>query len=173
MRRGTRLVMTVATTAVAAVAYRAGAQPRAVSGTASSQPTIRPSATQPTATPRRTTPTATPTTRPRVTASTRTPAPSSTPLTVAGDVVDTQYGPVQVEITVRAGRITKARALRRPSGDGQTDQINGYAIPQLDRQAVAAQSAQLDTVSGATFTSDGYSRSLQSAIDAVHRSGAR
>jgi uncharacterized protein with FMN-binding domain len=92
---------------------------------------------------------------------------------VAGNVVDTQYGPVQVEITVRAGRITKARARQHPSGDGQTDQINGFAIPQLDHEAMAAQNAQIDTVSGATFTSEGYRQSLQSALDAAHQAGAR
>jgi uncharacterized protein with FMN-binding domain len=92
---------------------------------------------------------------------------------VAGNVVDTQYGPVQVEITVRAGRITKARARQHPSGDGQTDQINGFAIPQLDHEAMAAQNGQIDTVSGATFTSEGYRQSLQSALDAAHQAGAR
>jgi len=92
---------------------------------------------------------------------------------VAGTVVSTAYGPVQVEVTVRSGRITRARALARPSGNGQTDQINSYAIPQLDQETIAAQSAQIDTVSGASFTSDGYRQSLQSALDAAHRAGAR
>lgn len=92
---------------------------------------------------------------------------------VAGGVVDTQYGPVQVEISVRGGRITKAHTLQHPSGDGQTDQINGYAVPQLNQETMAAQSAQIDTVSGATFTSEGYRQSLQSALDAAHRAGAR
>ena len=88
-------------------------------------------------------------------------------------MVETQYGPVQVQITVQGGRIVKARALQHPSGNGQSDQINGYAIPQLDQEAVAAQSAQIDTVSGATFTSGGYRQSLQSALDAAHQAGAR
>ncbi|TDO48344.1 FMN-binding protein [Kribbella sp. VKM Ac-2571] len=88
-------------------------------------------------------------------------------------MVDTQYGPVQVEITVRGGRITKARALQHPSGDGTTDQINSYAVPQLNHEALAAQSANIDTVSGATFTSGGYRESLQSALDAAHQAGAR
>jgi uncharacterized protein with FMN-binding domain len=93
-------------------------------------------------------------------------------VTVAGDLVQTQYGPVQVEITMRSGRITQARALARPSGDGQTDSINSYAIPQLIQETLAAQSARIDTVSGATFTSGGYQQSLQSALDAAHRAGA-
>jgi uncharacterized protein with FMN-binding domain len=88
-------------------------------------------------------------------------------------VVDTQYGPVQVEITVRGGRIVKARASQHPSGDGQTDQINAYAVPRLDQEAMAAQTSHIDTVSGATFTSEGYRQSLQSALDAAHQAGAR
>lgn len=82
------------------------------------------------------------------------------------------YGPVRVQIVVGAGRITSASAIERPSGDGTTDQVNSYAIPRLDRAAVSAQSAHIDTVSGATFTSEGYRNSLQSAIDAAHREGA-
>jgi uncharacterized protein with FMN-binding domain len=93
-------------------------------------------------------------------------------VTVAGDLVQTQYGPVQVEVTLRSGQITRARALARPSGDGQTDAINSYAIPQLIQETLAAQSARIDTVSGATFTSGGYRQSLQSALDAAHRAGA-
>jgi uncharacterized protein with FMN-binding domain len=94
-------------------------------------------------------------------------------VTVAGDVVQTEYGPVQVEVSLQSARITRARALARPSGDGQTDAINGYAVPQLDQETLAAQSARIDTVSGATFTSEGYRQSLQSALDAAHRAGAR
>jgi uncharacterized protein with FMN-binding domain len=108
------------------------------------------------------------------------PSPSPSPasrakaarVTVRGHLVDTMYGPVRVQIVVGSGRITSARAIERPSGDGTTDQINSYAIPLLDRATVTAQSANIDTVSGATFTSEGYQNSLQSAIDAAHREGA-
>jgi uncharacterized protein with FMN-binding domain len=79
---------------------------------------------------------------------------------------------VQVEISMRGGKITKAHAIAQPSGDGQTNSINSYAIPQLNQEAMAAQSAQIDTVSGASFTSEGYRQSLQSALDAAHRAGA-
>jgi uncharacterized protein with FMN-binding domain len=93
-------------------------------------------------------------------------------VTVAGGLVQTQYGPVQVEITMRSGQITRARALAQPSGDSETDAINRDAIPQLVQETLAAQSARIDTVSGATFTSGGYRQSLQSALDAAHRAGA-
>jgi len=92
---------------------------------------------------------------------------------VTGGVVNTPYGPVQVEISVRGGRIANARALQHPGGDAQTGQINAYAVPQLDHETLAAQNAHIDTVSGATFTSDGYRQSLQSALDAAHQAAAR
>jgi uncharacterized protein with FMN-binding domain len=98
----------------------------------------------------------------------RTATPKPTSVTVNGAVVDTNYGPVQVQITVSGGRITRADAIVYPQGSGRDQEINSYAIPQLDQETLDAQSANIDTVSGATYTSDGYRRSLQSAIDAVH-----
>ncbi|WNE99875.1 FMN-binding protein [Streptomyces luomodiensis] len=83
--------------------------------------------------------------------------------TVTGDVVRTQYGPVQVSLTLSGGRITAARAVRTPDSGSRSEQIAQDAVPQLNQQAVAA--AQVDTVSGATYTSEGYARSLQSALD--------
>lgn len=86
------------------------------------------------------------------------------PRTVTGEAVDTQYGPVQVRITVQGGKITAAEAVQAPSG-GQSTQINGNAVPKLNAAAVAAGSADIDAVSGATYTSTGYKQSLQSALD--------
>ncbi|MGV9452658.1 FMN-binding protein [Streptomyces sp. NPDC003635] len=86
------------------------------------------------------------------------------PRTVTGEAVDTQYGPVQVRITVQGGKITAAEAVQAPSG-GQSTQINGTAVPKLNAAAVAAGSADIDAVSGATYTSTGYKQSLQSALD--------
>ncbi|MCT7354580.1 FMN-binding protein, partial [Streptomyces sp. 15-116A] len=84
--------------------------------------------------------------------------------TVTGDAVKTQYGPVQVRITVAGGKITKAEAIQTPKG-GQSDQITSNAVPKLNQAAVAAGSADIDAVSGATYTSTGYKQSLQSALD--------
>ncbi|MGW4817864.1 FMN-binding protein [Streptomyces sp. NPDC004227] len=89
--------------------------------------------------------------------------------TVTGETVQTRWGPVQVRVTLVGGRITDVTALAQPSGNPRDREINGYAIPQLRREALAAQSASIDTVSGATYTSDGYRRSLQSALDAARR----
>jgi uncharacterized protein with FMN-binding domain len=85
--------------------------------------------------------------------------------TYTGDSVDTRWGPVQVRITVSNGKITQATAVTYPSGNRRDQEINAFALPVLEQEAVAAQSAQIDHVSGATVTSDGYLASLQSAID--------
>jgi uncharacterized protein with FMN-binding domain len=85
--------------------------------------------------------------------------------TYDGSVAQTRWGPVQVRITVSGGRMTGVDVLQVPDGNFRDQQINGYAVPILEREAVAAQSAQIDAVSGATITSDGYRTSLQAAID--------
>ncbi|MFJ9541495.1 FMN-binding protein [Streptomyces sp. NPDC101225] len=89
--------------------------------------------------------------------------------TVDGNVVTTQYGDVQVRLTVSGGRITKADAVQAPKG-GTSDQKTALSVPKLNQEAVAAQSAQIDSVSGATYTSTGYKKSLQSAIDKMKAS---
>jgi uncharacterized protein with FMN-binding domain len=90
---------------------------------------------------------------------------SSTSKTVTGSAADTRYGPVQVKITVTNGQLTAVTATEYPTSNPRDQEINSYAIPQLNQEATAAKSAQIDTVSGATYTSDGYTTSLQSALD--------
>ena len=87
-----------------------------------------------------------------------------------GDAVQTRWGTVQVRIIATDGKITAADAVEYPSENRKDQQINAYAIPQLNAEVVAAQSARIDAVSGATVTSDGYIESLQSAVDAAHLS---
>ncbi|MCF4136718.1 FMN-binding protein [Streptomyces sp. Tue 6430] len=89
------------------------------------------------------------------------------PRTLTGDPVQTRYGPVQVRVTLEDGRLTDVTAVAYPQENPRDQQINGYAVPQLTREALSAQSADIDTVSGATYTSDGYRRSLQSALDSA------
>ncbi|MFF8682165.1 FMN-binding protein [Streptomyces sp. NPDC015237] len=86
--------------------------------------------------------------------------------TVTGDAADTQYGPVQVRLTVSGGKITGAEAVQAPKG-GQSDQVTADAVPKLNQAAVSAGTADIDAVSGATYTSAGYVKSLQSALDKV------
>lgn len=83
--------------------------------------------------------------------------------TFTGDAVESGYGPVQVEITVEAGRITDAIGTQQAT-DGRSQQIASYALPQLEQQAVSAQGAGIDGVSGASYTSAGFQQSLQSAL---------
>ena len=123
-------------------------------------------------------PSATPTgsvTSGSATAGSATASPSGTALplpagrhVVKGDVVTVDYGPVQVEVTVAGARITGVRALRLPDADPMDVQLSVPAAKQLARAVVLAQSADVDTVSGATFTSQGYLQSLQSALDRLH-----
>jgi uncharacterized protein with FMN-binding domain len=82
-----------------------------------------------------------------------------------GSVAQTRWGPVQVRITVSGGKVVGATTLQVPSGNGRDAEINGYAVPILNKEAITAGSAAIDTVSGATVTSDGYITSLQAAID--------
>lgn len=85
--------------------------------------------------------------------------------TATGDVVNTQWGPVQVRITVTGGKLTDVTAIQYPSGNPRDQQINSYAIPALTKEALAAGSAQIQMISGASYTSQGYISSLQSALD--------
>jgi uncharacterized protein with FMN-binding domain len=103
----------------------------------------------------------TPVVRPRVSS-----GPASA--TYTGEVGDTLWGPVQVRITVRGGKITASEAVLYPKQNRREVEISGTALPMLGQEAVQKQSASIDTVSGATLTSDGYRRSLQSAIDSAH-----
>ncbi|MDX6386349.1 MAG: hypothetical protein QOD85_151 [Gaiellaceae bacterium] len=88
----------------------------------------------------------------------------ATTKTVAGDVSATRYGPVQVQVTVKNGKVTAVTATQYPSGDSRSQQINAYAIPVLNQEALQAKSANVHMISGATYTSDGYIASLQSAL---------
>jgi uncharacterized protein with FMN-binding domain len=85
--------------------------------------------------------------------------------TSTGEVAQTQWGPVQVELTVSAGKVTDVQVLQYPSGNPRDQEINSYALPVLIQETLDAQSADIDMVSGATVTSVGYQQSLQSALD--------
>ena len=104
------------------------------------------------------------------TAAATTSSSSAAPEVVNGGAADTRYGPVQVQITVTGGKITAVTAIEYPQEERRDAEINAQAIPELQAQALSAQSAQIDGVSGATFTTEGFEQSLQSAIDAAHLS---
>lgn len=85
--------------------------------------------------------------------------------TITGSAQSTQYGPVQVRVTVRGGRVVDITAVQLPGSDPRSSQISSYAAPQLRQEALTAQSASIDAISGATYTSAGYQASLQAALD--------
>jgi uncharacterized protein with FMN-binding domain len=124
----------------------AGTSPAAASGTGSSS--AAPAAGQTAAAAPRASATAAVTTR-----------------TVTGAVVNTQRGPMQVQVTLAGTRITKVTVLQQTDDGPESDQIDATAIPKLTSETLAAQSARIDAVSGATYTSSGYIQSLQGALD--------
>jgi uncharacterized protein with FMN-binding domain len=85
--------------------------------------------------------------------------------TVTGSVAQTQWGPVQVQLSVSNGSITKVTVLQYPNGNSRDVELANYSLPTLIRETIQSQSAQIDMVSGATYTSTGYIQSLQSALD--------
>jgi uncharacterized protein with FMN-binding domain len=85
--------------------------------------------------------------------------------TALGDAMQTRYGPAQVRVTVSNGKITKVEAVQLQNGDPKSQAISSYAEPVLQQSVLSKQTAAVDTVSGATYTSLSYEGSLQSALD--------
>lgn len=135
------------------VATRAGPSPTSATSAATSPPTTAGAPTPPGA------PTRSPT-------SSSTAAPTATRV-LNGPVVANDYGDVQVRITVRGHQIIDVQALKIPSDRRRSLQISQYAEPKLRAEALQAQSAQIDLISGASYTSDSYAQSLQGALDQV------
>ena len=92
---------------------------------------------------------------------------SSAAKTYTGAVAGTRWGDVQVTVTVAGGKITNVAVPVYPNGNGRDQEINAFALPTLVQETLQAQNANIQTVSGATVTSDGYLQSLQSALDAA------
>lgn len=84
---------------------------------------------------------------------------------IDGNVANTVYGPVQVQVLVKNSKIVTVTILEQPSSTAHDLQIGQFAFPQLIHETVTAQSARIDAVSGASYTSQGYIKSLQSALD--------
>jgi uncharacterized protein with FMN-binding domain len=95
------------------------------------------------------------------------PKPTTT-RRITGAAVMTEYGPVQVRLTVRGSRIVSITNLALPFDRNRSQMISQVAGPLLRSEALTAQSARIDVVSGATYTSNGYAQSLQSALDRAH-----
>lgn len=147
MRRILLWALTTVSTVVLLLGYR--------TSTSTSLPTGAEAADN---TPGATPSTITPSTSARTTTSTYTG-------TVTGTTADTRWGPVQVRATLAAGRITAVDVVQYPTANHKDQEINADAIPTLVQETLEAQSADIDVVSGATVTSDGYLQSLQSVLD--------
>lgn len=111
--------------------------------------------------------TGTPSPSPSDTSTPATGSTTSSTVTVAGSVSQTRYGPVQVTVTFTGTQIVDVQTLQSPSSQRESAQISERSTPVLAKEVLAAQSASIDTVSGATYTSEGYRQSVQSAIDQV------
>ena len=92
-------------------------------------------------------------------------AGSGTGTAVTGNVINTPYGPTQVQVTVNAGKIVKVTVLQHTNDGVNSMMIDGRALPLLNNETLTAQSAKINAVSGASYTSAGYTQSLQSALD--------
>ena len=102
---------------------------------------------------------------PRAGQSTSAPPNPSSSQTVVGDAIQTQYGVVQIKLTVSGSKIADVSYVQLTAYDGRSQQINSDAAPILLQETLSAQNANINTVSGATYTSEGYIQSLQSALD--------
>ncbi|MCU1482900.1 MAG: FMN-binding protein [Subtercola sp.] len=176
MRKRAIAASVVSSSAVILIGWQIGAQAQSADTSLSAAAPARTSAAPATSSPQSsarasTTPTATPEPSTAASAPSATSAPSESPSaastdgTYTGSSVNTRYGTVQVQITVSAGSITDVTALQLTDSDSRSVQISNRAAPVLRQEVLAAQSANVDSVSGATYTSDGYLKSLQSALD--------
>jgi uncharacterized protein with FMN-binding domain len=90
-------------------------------------------------------------------------------VSITGPVIDTRYGPVQLQATISAGKIVDVQALQLPTDRALSARISQYVEPLLRREALQAQSPQIDGISGATYTSEGYAQSLQAILDQANQ----
>ncbi|HEY9152218.1 MAG TPA: FMN-binding protein, partial [Anaerolineales bacterium] len=88
--------------------------------------------------------------------------------TYTGPTVDVNYGLVQVQTTIQNGKVAQVTFLQYPSDRRTSQRINSIAMPYLQQEAIQAQSANVDIISGATLTSEGFQMSLQSALASAH-----
>ena len=170
MRKATSVIMGVAGASAIGASWAAGLTPKhdTVSGvTLSAPPAAGRSTDASTGRPPARGPASSPQAHERPGAKASSAVPRSR--TVDGGVAHTQYGDVQVSITVVGSRIADVTPLHLTDSSRHSVRISAQAAPVLRSEALRRQSAQIDMVSGATYTSDAYRQSLQSAIDAAHR----
>lgn len=147
---GTAVIADSATTPTSTTASGTGSGSAASDGSAAGSTTTTDPATTDTPTP---------------TATTESSAAASTDGTYTGAAYSTRWGDVQVSVTISGGAITEVTALQLTDADGKSVQISNRAAPILRDEVIAAQSASVSNVSGATYTTQAYLSSVQSALD--------
>jgi len=160
-----RPAATLAATAIGVVLLFAFRTPQAAPpATAVTTPATSPSSNP--------TPTATPSGAPPLAGSSPTPTATPTPAasglrsgTFTGQTYSDQYGNLQVQVVISGGRITDVKLLQYPQNEPQSSFISSQALPLLREEVLQAQSAKIDAISGATFTSENFAASVQSALD--------
>jgi uncharacterized protein with FMN-binding domain len=164
MRRITLWLFSTVAAVVLLFSYRTSTGSGTAPAVAAVAPAITPQAADPTTAPAGGSGT---TAKPGPSGSADSGTSSTAAKTYTGSVAGTRWGDVQVAITVAAGKITNVGVPVYPNGNGRDQEINAYALPTLVQETLQAQNASINTVSGATVTSDGYLQSLQSALDAA------
>jgi uncharacterized protein with FMN-binding domain len=165
MRRAVLALTAMTAIVVGLLQYKTSSAPSQFRITAGAAPPSRPA-------PASTTPSDLPSTPPAASAppspsSAPSPSPQTSPATertVTGPIVSTRFGDVQVAVHITGRRVTDVQAPQLPYDRARSASISQYVAPVLRSEALAAQSAQIDTVSGATYTSDAYAQSLQAAL---------
>jgi uncharacterized protein with FMN-binding domain len=164
MRRAVLALTATAAIVIGLLEYKTSSAPSQFRITAGAAPPSRPA-------PSSTTPGDLSSTPPAASAPPASAAPSppaqatpGTVRTVTGPVVSTRFGDVEVAVNVTGKRVTDVQAPELPYDRPRSASISQYVAPVLRSEALAAQSAQIDTVSGATYTSDAYAQSLQAAL---------
>ena len=169
MRRGSALGLTAASCAALVGAWRLGQAPKTV-GTQGLATPVTPSASSAAPSTAGASPSASKTKKPS--AKTSPTHVSTSPRSFTGAAEQTQFGTVQVRAVVQAGKLVDVVAVHLTDSGGRSVSISAYAAPILRREALAAGSARINAVSGASYTSAGYIQSLQSALDAARAAGA-
>jgi uncharacterized protein with FMN-binding domain len=163
MKRSILVAAGTAAGVTAVVSYHAAAPSSEATLAASAAPATTTAAA--TTTPSAAATTTTATTTSTTTTSRSTSSTASATRSAVGEAVGFQYGDLQVKVTERGGRITNVSIVSFQISDPRSESIDEYAVPQLREQVISAQSAHIDGVSGASYTSSAYEQSVQSALD--------
>ncbi|MEO6826519.1 MAG: FMN-binding protein [Microbacteriaceae bacterium] len=165
MRARSAIIASLASGAILLIGWQAGNQPTTLTGAVA--PSTAPPATAPDGT--GPAPSATPSSAPAPSAPVTPAAPSGVAAgTFTGSQIQTPYGTVQVKAEIAGGRITDVIALQMTDQGSTSMEIDQQAVPMLRSEVLSSQSAHVDMVSGATYTTEGYLTSLQAALDAAH-----